>query len=50
MLWAIALILFLLWLVGAFGFAAAVGNFVHILLLLAVAVAVIRIIQGRKPL
>lgn len=49
MLWTIAVILLVLWLLG-FGFAgAALGNLVHILLILAVVVILIRVIQGRNP-
>lgn len=49
MLWTIAVILLVLWLLG-FGFAgAALGNLVHILLILAVVVILLRIIQGRNP-
>lgn len=49
MLWTIAVILLILWLLG-FGFAgAALGNLVHILLVLAIIVILIRVIQGRTP-
>lgn len=48
MLETIAVILVVLWLLG-FGFHVA-GNLVHLLLLIAIAVILIRIIQGRKPL
>lgn len=48
MLWTIAVVLVLLW---ALGMASSVtlGGFVHLLLILAVASILIRIIQGRKP-
>jgi hypothetical protein len=48
MLWFIFTILLLLWLVGmvpAFTF----GGFLHILLILAIAAVLIRVIQGRQP-
>lgn len=49
MLWTIVVVLLVLWLLG-FSFAGAtLGNFVHILLVLAIAVVLIRIIQGRNP-
>ena len=49
MLWTIAVILIILWLLG-YGFAgAALGNLVHILLILAIIVVLLRVIQGRRP-
>jgi hypothetical protein len=49
MLWTIAVILVILWLLG-YGFAgAALGNLVHILLILAVVVILLNIIRGRNP-
>jgi uncharacterized membrane protein YtjA (UPF0391 family) len=49
MLWTIILILLVLWALG-FGFAgAAVGNLIHILLVIAVVVLVIQLITGRRP-
>ena len=48
MLWIIAIVLLILWLIGIIGFGT-LNSFVHILLLLAIAVAVIRLLQGRKP-
>ncbi len=49
MLWTIAVVLVLLW---ALGMASSVtlGGFVHLLLILAIASVLIRIIQGRKPI
>jgi hypothetical protein len=49
MLWTIAVILVVLWL---FGMATSytVGGFLHILLLLAIAAVLIRVIQGRPAL
>ena len=47
MLWTIAVVLVLLWLLG-FVSNYTMGGFVHILLLLAVVVVLIRVIQGRR--
>ena len=48
MLWTIAVILLLLW---AFGMVSSytLGGFIHLLLLLAIIVVLIRVIQGRSP-
>ena len=46
MLWTIFVILIVLWLTG--WAAGAFGSLIHLLLLIAVAVAVIRLIQGRR--
>lgn len=48
MLWTIAVILVVLWLLGAFVFPVA-GGLIHILLVLAVIVVLYRIITGRRP-
>lgn len=45
----LAIFLLVLWLVGAL-FFKAVGGLIHILLLIAVIVIVVRVIQGRKPI
>lgn len=47
MLWTIFVILLILWLLG-FG-TGMLGNFIHILLIIAIAVVLIRVIQGRNP-
>ena len=48
MLWTIILILLVLWALG-FGFAgAAVGNLIHILLVIAVIVLLVQLITGRR--
>jgi Family of unknown function (DUF5670) len=47
MLWTIAVILAVLWLLGMVS-SYTMGGFVHILLLLAVASVLISIIQGRR--
>lgn len=48
MLWTIAVILFVLWLLGAFVFPVA-GGLIHILLVLAIIAVLYRIITGRRP-
>ena len=48
MLWTIFVILLVLWLLGMVS-SYTVGGFIHLLLLLAVVVLVIRLIQGRSP-
>ncbi len=48
MLWTIFIILLVLWALG-FGVAgAALGQFVHILLVVAVIVLVLQLVRGRK--
>jgi hypothetical protein len=49
MLWTIFVILIVLWLLGMVS-SYTLGGFIHILLLLAIAVVLINIIQGRRPL
>jgi len=49
MLWTIAIILLVLWAVGLVS-SYTIGGFIHILLVLAIIVVLIRIIQGRRPL
>jgi hypothetical protein len=49
MLWTLAVILVLLWAVGLVT-AYTLHGFIHILLVLAVATVLIRVIQGRRPL
>ena len=48
MLWTIFVVLLLLWLVGVVS-AFTLGGFIHLLLVLALVVMIIRIIQGRTP-
>jgi uncharacterized protein DUF5670 len=48
MLWTIFVILLVLWLLGMVS-SYTMGGFIHILLLLAIAIVLIRIIQGRRP-
>jgi hypothetical protein len=47
MLWTIAVILAVLWLLGMVS-SYTMGGFVHLLLVLAVAVVLINLIQGRR--
>jgi hypothetical protein len=47
MLWTIALILLVLWALGFFAFHVA-GGLIHLLLVIAVIVVVVRLIQGRS--
>ncbi len=47
MLWTIFVILLVLWLLGLVT-SYTLGGFVHILLVIALAVLVIRLIQGRR--
>ncbi len=49
MLWTIAAVLIVLWLLGLVT-GYTMGNFVHILLVVAIIVVLIRVIQGRRPL
>lgn len=49
MLWTIAVILLVLWALGLVS-SYTMGGFIHILLVVAVIVVIIRVIQGRKPL
>jgi len=49
MLWTIAVVLIILWLLGLVS-SHTMGGFIHILLVIAIVVVLVRIIQGRKPL
>lgn len=49
MLWTIATILIILWLLGLVS-GYTIGSFIHILLVAAIIMILVRIIQGRKPL
>jgi hypothetical protein len=48
MLWTIFIVLMILWLLGMVS-SYTLGGFIHILLILAIATVLIRIIQGRDP-
>lgn len=47
MLWTIAVIMAALWLLGLIT-AHTMGGFVHVLLVLAIVIVLIRVIQGRR--
>jgi hypothetical protein len=49
MLETIAIVLVILWLVGMVS-SYTLGGFIHILLVIAVIVVIIRVIRGRNPL
>ncbi len=49
MLWTIAVILLVLWVLGLVS-SYTMGGFIHVLLVIAIVVVLIRVIQGRKPL
>jgi hypothetical protein len=49
MLWTIFVILIVAWLLGMVS-SYTLGGFIHLLLLLAIAVVLINIIQGRRPI
>jgi asparagine N-glycosylation enzyme membrane subunit Stt3 len=48
MVWTIVFLLMILWLLGMVS-SYTLGGFIHILLILAIATILIRIIQGRNP-
>jgi hypothetical protein len=48
MLWTIFVILLILWLLGMVS-SYTLGGFIHLLLVIAVVVLLIRVIQGRTP-
>ena len=48
MLWTIFVVLLVLWALGMVS-SYTIGGFIHILLVIAIAVLLIRIIQGRRP-
>lgn len=49
MLWTIFIILLVLWLLGMLT-GYAFGGLIHLLLVIAIVVVLIRVIQGRRPL
>jgi hypothetical protein len=49
MLMTIAAILLVLWLLGLVS-ATTIGGFIHVLLVIAIIMVLVRVIQGRKPL
>jgi hypothetical protein len=48
MLWTTAWVLIVLWLLGLLS-GYTMGNFIHILLVLAIIIVLVRVIQGRRP-
>ena len=48
LLYFVAVILVIAWLIGFVGYSA--GGLIHILLVIAIVVVLLRVIQGRKPL
>ena len=49
MLWTIAVILVILWLLGVVAFHVA-GGLIHLLLIVAVIVVIVRLVSGRQAL
>jgi Family of unknown function (DUF5670) len=49
MLWTIALILIILWALGLVT-GYTMGYFIHVLLVIAIIVVLVRVIQGRRPI
>jgi hypothetical protein len=49
MLWTIAAILIILWLLGLVS-SYTMGGFIHILLVIAIIIVLVRVIQGRRVL
>ena len=50
MLYTIAMVLLILWLLGVVGVYTIGGNLIHILLVVAIVVVLLRVISGRKPM
>ena len=49
MLWTIAVMLIILWLLGLVS-GYTMGYFIHILLVIAIVIILVRVIQGRRPI
>jgi hypothetical protein len=49
MLWTIAVVLLILWALGLVS-AYTIGGFIHLLLVIAIILVLIRVIQGRRPI
>ena len=49
MLWTIAVILLVLWLLGLLS-SYTMGGFIHVLLVIAIVVVLVRVISGRKAM
>ena len=48
-LYTVAVVLIILWLLGLVG-SYTMGGFIHVLLVVAIVVVLLRVISGRKPL
>jgi Family of unknown function (DUF5670) len=48
MLWTISIILFVLWLLGLVS-SYTLGGWIHILLVFAIIIVLVRLISGRRP-
>jgi hypothetical protein len=48
MLWTIFVILLVLWLLGLVS-GTTLGGFIHVLLVIAIVIVLIRVISGRRP-
>ena len=48
MLWTIFVVLLILWVLGMLT-STTLGGFIHLLLVIAIAVVLIRVIQGQRP-
>jgi hypothetical protein len=48
MLWTIFIILLVLWLLGLVS-GTTLGGFIHVLLVIAIVIVLIRVISGRRP-
>ena len=49
MLYTIAVVLLILWLLGLVT-STTMGGFIHVLLVIAIVIVLLRVISGRKPL
>lgn len=47
MFWTIAIVLFILWALGFFAFHVG-GNLIHVLIVIAIVVVIIRLVTGRR--
>jgi hypothetical protein len=47
MLWTLAVVLFILWILG-FGVFHVAGGLIHILLVIAIVVVIVRLVTGRR--
>jgi hypothetical protein len=49
MLWTLSVILIVLWLLGLVS-SYTIGGYIHVLLVVAIIVVLVRVIQGRRPI